>query len=315
MPPPPPRRVPLTPPGIVEMPVVEGKARFTDLPIAKEALCGIQRLGFQYCTPIQEQCLPPALAGSDVTGRAQTGTGKTAAFLTAAYTHMLRNPIADRMVGAPRVLVLAPTRELALQIFKDAEALGAYCGCNNHVVYGGMGHEEQRDDLGRPIDILVGTPGRIIDYCRSGHLKLKHVEILVIDEADRMLDMGFIPDVRRIVIQTPPPGKRQTMFFSATLTSEITRLVDRWLKDPVMIEAESEQLVTDLIDQRFYSVARDEKFSLLLWLLRNEKVERMLIFGNRKDSTQRLADMLERYGVHCGLLSGDIPQRKRLRIL
>ncbi len=306
-----PPRMPL----LREIPPAEGKTRFTDLDIAKEVLCGVQDLQFEYCTPIQQQVLPHALAGRDVTGRAQTGTGKTAAFLASSLTYLLRHRKENRIPGSCRVLVLAPTRELAIQIYKDAEVLGKYCGVNNLVVFGGMGYHEQRDALERPIDILVGTPGRIIDYSRSGHMRLGDAEILVIDEADRMLDMGFIPDVRRIVGKLPPAGERQTMLFSATLTPEIVRLVDRWLVDPVMIESEPEQLVTDLIDQRFIAVAASEKLALLLWLLKHDNAGRVLVFCNRRDACQRLARQLGRYGVQCGLLSGDVPQERRLKIL
>ncbi|MBN2468248.1 MAG: DEAD/DEAH box helicase [Deltaproteobacteria bacterium] len=306
---------PLVLPSLKEVAPVEGKTRFADLDIATEVLCGIQDLEFQYCTPIQAECLRHALGGKDVTGKAQTGTGKTAAFLTAALTHLIRHPKSRRTPGSCRVLVLAPTRELAIQIHKDAEALGKYCGFNHLAVFGGMGYQQQREALNKPIDILVGTPGRIIDYSTSGSLRLSEAEILVIDEADRMLDMGFIPDVRRIVNKLPPAGKRQTMFFSATLTGEIVRLQDRWLVDPVRIETEPEAVVTDLIDQKFYSVSCDDKLALLLWILNNDDVGRMLVFCNRKDSTQRLALSLQRHGIRSELLSGDIPQQKRLRIL
>ncbi|HOC38220.1 MAG TPA: DEAD/DEAH box helicase [Thermodesulfobacteriota bacterium] len=302
-------------PPLVEVPPEPGKRRFADFDIATEVLSGIQDLGFQYCTPIQEQCLPHALAGRDITGRAQTGTGKTAAFLTAILTYLLRNPKKGRKPGSCRVLVLAPTRELAIQIFDDAQALGKYCGFENLVVFGGMGYQKQREALQKPIDILVGTPGRVIDYSTSGHLDLSKTEIVVIDEADRMLDMGFIPDVRRIVQKAPPPGKRQTMFFSATLTSEIISLVDRWLINPVRIETETENVVTDLIEQTFYSVSCSDKLALILWILKNDSVKRMLVFCNRKDSAQKLASALQRHGIQSGVLSGDIPQEKRLRIL
>ena len=304
-------------PEIVPPPEEEGKTRFTDLPIAREVLAGIQTLSFHYCTPIQEQCLPAALEGRDMAAKAQTGTGKTAAFLASAMTRLLLNPIdpSKRKNGACRVLVLSPTRELAIQIHNDALGLGKYTGLNNLVIFGGMDHQGQRNSLAEPVDILVGTPGRIIDYSRSGHLDLSAVEILVIDEADRMLDMGFIPDVRQIVSKLPPAGKRQTMLFSATLEPEVLRLVDRWLVNPVSFEAENEHVVTDLIDQHFYAVMRDQKLALLLWLIRNEPFERMIIFGNWKERNSELVDRLYEYGIQAELLSGDIPQTKRISIL
>ena len=315
-----PRRKEIVPPPMPELimpPPEEGKTRFTDLPVAKEVLAGIQDLGFKYCTPIQQMCLAAALDGKDLAAKAQTGTGKTAAFLASCMTRLIVNPVPaeKRHPGACRVLVLSPTRELAIQIHNDAAGLGKYTALNNLVIFGGMDHQGQRESLSEPVDILVGTPGRIIDYSRSGHLDLSRTEILVIDEADRMLDMGFIPDVRRIVGKLPPAGKRQTMLFSATLEPEILRLVERWLVDPVSFEAEPEHVVTDLIDQRFYAVMRDQKLAFLLWLLKNEPFERMIIFGNWKERNSELAEKLYEYGVKAELLSGDIPQNKRINIL
>ncbi|MBE6374589.1 MAG: DEAD/DEAH box helicase [Lentisphaerae bacterium] len=311
------KKTPPPMPEIAEVPAEEGKTRFTDLPLAKEILAAVQTLGFKYCTPIQALCLPAALEGRDLAAKAQTGTGKTAAFLASCMTRLLQKPIPDdqRKAGACRVLVLSPTRELAIQIHNDALGLGQYTSLNNLVIFGGMDHKEQRDSLSDPVDILVGTPGRILDYLQSGHLDLSRVETLVIDEADRMLDMGFIPDVRRIVGRLPKAGVRQTMLFSATLEPEILRLVDKWLVDPVSFETEPEHVVTDLIDQHFYAVMREEKLAFLLWLIRNEPFERMIIFGNWKERNSDLVDKLYEYGVDAGLLSGDIPQNKRLQIL
>lgn len=302
-------------PELKEVPEKEGETRFADLNLDERILCALQDLEFKYCTPVQAGSLPAALEGRDVTGKAQTGTGKTAAFLIAMYNHMLNHHLHNRKPGFCRCLVLAPTRELAIQIHQDAEDIGKYCGFNNLVVYGGMGHTAQREALKKPIDILVGTPGRILDYMRSRDLHFAEVEILVIDEADRMLDMGFIPDVRHIVRRTPRPEERQTLFFSATLTREVTRLADQWLRNPSEVEIEPERLVTDLIEQRFYSVLSEEKYPFLLWVLNNEDVERVLVFVNRKIFTEKLAAKLNRKGVKCAALSSDVPQRKRLSIL
>ena len=302
-------------PEIKECEPEEGKVRFTDMKIEKEILAACQDLKFKYCTPIQEKALPDTLQHLDLTGKAQTGTGKTAAFLISAINHMLLNPLAHSQPGACRMLVLAPTRELAIQIHKDAEELSKYTSLNNVVVFGGMDHGKQREQLSHPVDILVGTPGRIIDYTRSNDLKLGKAEILVIDEADRMLDMGFIPDVRRIVSRLPQAGKRQTLFFSATFDPKILRLVESWLSNPVSVEVEPENIVSGLINQTFYSVTSDKKLNLLLWFLENDKVERMLIFVNRKTTAQYLTSKLQRKRITCGLLSGDVPQQKRLRIL
>lgn len=305
-------------PEIVPPPESEGKLRFCDLELAPEILAATQDLGFKYCTEIQAKCLPYAIAGNDLAAKAQTGTGKTAAFLASTMTRLLRKPLdpATRKSGACRVLVLAPTRELAIQIQKDAENLGKYTDLNNMVVFGGMDHRGQRDALMESqVDILAGTPGRIIDYSRSGDLDLSRVEVLVIDEADRMLDMGFIPDVRRIVAQLPPAGKRQTMLFSATLEPSVLRLVDSWLVNPVSVESEPEHVVTDLIEQRFYAVTSDSKLAMLLSVIRAENPQRMLVFGNRKDHNRTLVKKLYSYGVDAELLSGDVAQEKRLKIL
>ncbi len=302
-------------PELKDIPEQEGVSRFFDFDLEKEILAACQDNEFKYCTPIQAKSFPITLKGQDLTGKAQTGTGKTAAFLISAINFMLRNPKENRLPGSCRMLVLAPTRELAIQIHKDAEELCKYTHLRNLVVFGGMDHAKQREQLSHPIDILVGTPGRIIDFSRSGALKLNHADILVIDEADRMLDMGFIPDVRRIVYKLPSAGKRQTMFFSATFDPKILRLVESWLHEPITIEVESENIVSTLIDQTFYSVTGDKKLPLLLWFLKNDNVERMLIFVNRKDTAQFLLTKLQRNKITCGLLTGDVQQNKRLKIL
>ena len=310
-----PRQIPPMP-AIVPPPEEPGKMRFCDLELSQEVLAAVQVLGFLYCTEIQKLCLPYALAGRDLAAKAQTGTGKTAAFLSTLITRFRRHPVeGERKHGAPRALVLAPTRELAIQIHDDAEALARFTDLNCVVIFGGMDHEKQRRELDAPIDILVGTPGRIIDYSQSGDLDLSKAEVLVIDEADRMLDMGFIPDVRRIVYHLPRPGVRQTMLFSATLEPAVLRLVDSWMKDPEFVESEPQHIVTDLIDQRFYAVLDEQKMAVLLHVIREEKPERMIIYGNRKDKNMTVAARLFEYGEDAELLSGDVPQEKRLKIL
>ena len=309
VPPPPPM------PELMDIPAEEGKVRFQDLALAQEVIAGTQQLGFKYCSVIQEKALPHAIAGRDLAAKAQTGTGKTAAFLASSMTRLLAKPKESRRPKTCRVLVLEPTRELALQIEKDAEAIGKYTGLYSKAIFGGIDYKEQKNAIDIPVDILACTPGRMLDYARSGALDLSETEILVIDEADRMLDMGFIPDVRRIVGMLPPAGKRQTMLFSATLEPEILRLADRWLVDPVSVEAEPEHVVTDLIDQRFYAVLGSQKIAMLLWLLKNEPYDRMIIFGNWKHRNAELTEELRSYGVECEMLSGDIPQNRRIRIL
>jgi len=310
-----PKVKPERPAALREVPEVAGKKRFLDFPLPEAIQFGIQNMNFEYCTPIQAEALPELLAGRDLGGKAQTGTGKTAAFLLAAFTRLANSPKPEQPSGTPRVLVLAPTRELAIQIHKDAEAINVFADFNNVVVFGGMDHDKQRKSLQQQIDILAGTPGRIIDYVRSGALDLSKVELLVIDEADRMLDMGFIPDVRRIVAQLPEKGVRQTMLFSATLEPEIMHLAQSFLHDPVMVETEPEQVVGATIEQTFYSVAGSEKLAMLLYIIKNEPFERMIIFGNRKDKNMDVFESLQKCGIAVELMSGDIAQQKRMRIL
>ncbi|MBN1362807.1 MAG: DEAD/DEAH box helicase [Sedimentisphaerales bacterium] len=299
------------------MPEKEGETRFHDLGLPEPIVHAIADLGFKYCTPIQAKTLAHAHAGQNIAGRAQTGTGKTAAFLIAIFSRFLENPLPpDRPNGAPRALVLAPTRELAVQIVKDAEDLGKYCSFNCLAVYGGLEVSKQKVRLEkRPVDIIVATPGRLLDFVRRKLIDLHNIEELVIDEADRMLDMGFIPDVRRIIRQTPPKGKRRTMLFSATLTDDVLRLAAQWMPDPVFCEVEPEQVAVETVDQIVYIVTSRDKFKLLYNIMEQRADARTLIFCNRRDSARSLASNLRRHGVTCELLSGAVPQKKRLKIL
>ncbi|MFN2350527.1 MAG: DEAD/DEAH box helicase [Kiritimatiellia bacterium] len=298
------------------MPPEEGKTRFHDLPLPTEIMHAVADLKFAYCTPVQALCLPPALQGRDVAGRAQTGTGKTAAFLITALAQFIKKPVAGaRKPGAPRMLVIAPTRELVIQINNDAQALGHYSNCSAMAVYGGMDYAKQQQQLREPCDILVATPGRLLDFRDSRVVNLRHVEILVIDEADRMLDMGFIPDVRKIVYSLPDKDRRQTMLFSATLSPEVMRLAERWMNDPIKLEVEAEQVTLDLINQRIFSVSARSKLAVLKNIAEQEDAKRILVFCNRRDAVDRVARQLRDYGVECDALSGDVPQRQRLKIL
>ena len=277
----------------------------------------IADLGFRYCTPIQAQALPPSLEGRNMAGQAQTGTGKTAAFLASIFTDFLRKPPPEnRPNGTPRALILAPTRELVVQIIRDAEDLGKYCGFKSLAIYGGMNFERQlREVSDHPVDIVAATPGRLLDFMGRGRLNLHHVETLVIDEADRMLDMGFIPDVRKIVRSTPSREERQTMLFSATLSSEVMRLAAQWVPDPVVVEVEPDQVAVDTVEQIVYSVTARHKFDLLYNLLMQKHLTQVLVFGNRRDRSRYIADRLNASGIRCELLSGDVPQNKRMRTL
>ncbi len=300
------------------MPPAEGKKRFVDFGLPNEILHAVADLGFQYCTPIQAQSLEFSLAGRNVAGKAQTGTGKTAAFLIAVLTRYLRTPEKRNLKpGCPRALILAPTRELVIQICKDAEALGKYCGdVRSLAIYGGMDHERQRRELEEaPVDLLVATPGRLKDYMRGRVVDLRQVDTLVIDEADRMLDMGFIPDVRAIVNHLPDRDHRCTMLYSATLNDTVMNLAAMWMRDPVRVEIESDKPATDTVKQIVYIARSEEKFTLLYNHLAKHPEARTLIFCNRKFTTERLAENLRRRGIDCEVLSGDVNQAKRLRIL
>jgi ATP-dependent RNA helicase RhlB len=304
-------------PGQFSVEPAEGKTRFHDLELPGEVLHAVADLGFQYCSPIQSEILPATLAGKDASGQAQTGTGKTAAFLITVLSRMLRNPLPkDRPSGTPRVLVLAPTRELVVQIAEEAELLAKYCDFRIVTVFGGMDYNKQRKQLeAGGVDIVVATPGRLIDFSQQGEVRLGELETLIIDEADRMLDMGFIPQVRRIVKKTPFKDKRQTLFFSATMTGDVERLAEQWTRDPVVVEIEPEKIEAEAVDQIVYLTTTREKFSVLYHLVTEKDLKRVLIFCNRKDETQRIADRLSRFGISCSVISGDIPQKKRMRVL
>ncbi|MEN7972962.1 MAG: DEAD/DEAH box helicase [Verrucomicrobiota bacterium] len=293
----------------------EGKIRFHDLDLHPKLMRSIHALGWQYATPIQGEILPGTLKGKDMAGRAQTGTGKTAAFLISIINHCLKNPLEKQSEGSPRALIIAPTRELAMQIGQDSEGLNQFTGLRTVVLYGGMDYNKQERELDDKVDIVVATPGRLLDFASKNVVKLRFAEIMVIDEADRMLDMGFIPDVRRIIYKTPPKEKRQTVLFSATLSDEVMRLAAAWMVDPERIDIEPEQVAVDTVDQKVFIVTDKEKFPLLYNIIKNDNPDRIIIFANRRDQTERLADELERYSIHCEMLSGAVTQKKRMRIL
>jgi len=295
----------------------EGKVRFHDLDLPAEIMHGIYDLGFKYCTPIQAATLPKALEGTDVTGKAQTGTGKTAAFLITILSHLKRHPLTEsRRPGMPRALIMVPTRELALQVQKDALQLGKYCRCEVAAVFGGMDYQKQKQLLAeKVVDIVVATPGRLLDFKRQGDLHLTKVEILVIDEADEMLDMGFIPDIRQIIRSTPPRAKRQTMLFGATVTYEVIQLASQWTRDPVSFEIEPEQVAVDTVDQVVYLVTSRQRFAVLYNMITEQDLKRVIVFCNRRDQARRLMDRIKAQGISCALLSGEVSQKQRIRTL
>jgi ATP-dependent RNA helicase RhlB len=291
--------------------------RFEEFALPEPLLRAIADLEFEYCTPIQGAVLPSSLADYDVTGQAQTGTGKTAAFLITLLTRIWEEPDTEpRQPGTPRALVLAPTRELALQIESDAEDLAKYMDVGVQCVVGGMDFQRQLDKVtGQTMHILVATPGRLIDFVNRRKIRLKEVEMLVIDEADRMLDMGFIPDVRKIVYQTPHKRNRQTLFFSATFNDDVMRLARSWTLAPEHVSITPETVATDTVTQKFWLISSDRKRHLLAEFLSQARPARALIFTNRRDQTHQLQSYLSRQNIRCEALAGDVPQRKRLSTL
>jgi ATP-dependent RNA helicase RhlB len=296
----------------------EGKTRFHDLGLETELLHGIADLKYEYCSEIQAASLPHTLNGHDFIGKAQTGTGKTAAFLITIINDLMLRPIpaGDRYSSEPRALIMAPTRELALQIEKDAKALTKHVDMSIYSVLGGIDYQKQRDYVrDNVLDLLVATPGRLIDFLNSGDIYLDQLDYLVIDEADRMLDMGFIPDVKRILSRCPKVDSRQTLLFSATFNPDVLNLCSRWTSHPIHIEIEAEQLTTETVEQKIFMVSADEKLKLICRYIELNKVSRAIIFGNRRDETRRLEAALKAKGVKAALLSGEVPQHKRIRTL
>ena len=299
------------------VPPEEGKTRFHDLNLPEPLMRGIAELGYEYCSPIQAQVLPYTLDGYDAIGKAQTGTGKTAAFLITVITDLLNKPVeSERYVGEPRALVIAPTRELVQQIADDAKNLCKYTGLHVVSLIGGVDYDRQQRELEKQaVDIVVATPGRLMDFKERSQIYLDQVEIMVIDEADRMLDMGFIPQVKRIISHTPKKTARQTLLFSATFTPDILNLSERWTHEPVRVEIEPDSVAADTVEQIVYIVSAEEKLALLKKCISDESVESVIIFANRRDTTRKLHEKLTKSGFKAGILSGDIPQNKRSRTL
>ncbi|AZT84219.1 DEAD/DEAH box helicase [Marinobacter sp. NP-4(2019)] len=295
-----------------------GKTLFKDLNLDQRLLDAITDIGFEYCTPIQAETLPFTLACQDLIGQAQTGTGKTAAFLITAIQSLLETPVPEkeRFASEPRVLALAPTRELAMQIAKDAEQLCGYTGHNVVTVVGGMNYDKQRDQLQNEIvDILVATPGRLIDFLGSQDVFLDQLDILILDEADRMLDMGFIPDVKRIIRKCTPKEDRQTLLFSATFNQDVLNLASMWTRNAEFVEIEPEQKTAERVEQTVYLVGEDEKLPVLVNYLKRPDVEKAIVFANRRDQCRDLDEDLRNQGVKVALMSGEIAQNKRLKTL
>ncbi|EPF77144.1 ATP-dependent RNA helicase RhlB [Acinetobacter rudis] len=277
----------------------------------------IDALGFTEMTPIQQKVLKYTLAGHDAIGRAQTGTGKTAAFLISIINDLLNNPLTEtRYRGEPRALILAPTRELAIQIENDAKELVKYSNLNVVTLVGGVDFDKQRKLLDENfVDIIVATPGRLIDFTEQKEVWLDRIEFLVIDEADRLLDMGFIPSVKRIVRYSPRKEQRQTLMFSATFSYDVLNLAQQWLFEPVTVEIEPEKKTNADVEQRVYLVEKKDKYKLLCDILKQEPIEKVMIFANRRDQVRKLYDNLKHDGHKVVMLSGEIAQDRRLKML
>ena len=292
------------------------ETRFKDFDIDDSLIKGLDEAGFEFCTPIQAQSIPIALTGKDIAGEAQTGTGKTAAFMVACMNHLITKPSHDkRQKNQPRSLILAPTRELAIQIHKDAALIGKYTGLTFGLAYGGTDYDKQRQILEVGVDILIGTPGRIIDFFKQKVFNLKACEVLVLDEADRMFDLGFIDDIRYLIRRCPDPDKRLSLLFSATLSHRISELAYVHMNDPAEIRIEAETKTADKIEQSIYYPANEEKIPLLLGLMNKLQPSRSIVFINTKRVAEKVYAWLEGNGYKSALLSGDVPQKKRLSLL
>ncbi len=290
--------------------------RFDQFNLRPELLKGIVATGFRYCTEIQAQALPLVLEGTDIAGQAHTGTGKTATFLLALYQRLLiREAINTESEKSVRAVVLAPTRELAIQIHEDAKTLGLYTNLRLGLVYGGTAYQNQRSRLSEGVDILIGTPGRLIDYFKQGVFHLKNVEVIVLDEADRMFDLGFIRDIRYILRKMPAPSKRLNMLFSATLSYRIKELAYEHMNDPKTVTIESTTPVADGLIEQVYYPANNEKFPLLLGVINQMGGNRVLIFANTRNTCEQLGKWLNAHNYTTGVLSGDVPQKKREKLL
>jgi ATP-dependent RNA helicase RhlB len=289
--------------------------RFDELPLLAELRQGIADAGFVFCTPIQSKSLPLALEGKDVAGQAQTGTGKTAAYLIAMYQRLAETqPMrADR--PGPRALILAPTRELAIQIHRDAEQLGRHLEYRLGLAYGGTDYDKQRAHIAKGVDILIGTPGRLIDYFKQKVFGLKCCQILVLDEADRMFDLGFIKDIRYVLRRLPRRDQRLNLLFSATLSHRVLELAYEHMNDPQLLRIEPDKITVDRVRQSIYFPANEDKIALLVSILRNMDATRTMVFVNTRRTADRVREHLEHNGIHASAISGDVPQRKRQRLL
>jgi ATP-dependent RNA helicase RhlB len=314
------------------------ETRFSNLELSDSILRSLKDAGFDHCTPIQKKALPLSLRGKDIAGQAQTGTGKTATFLLATFQHLINDAEDDdaedktddaidveypaskavaksKKIKNPRAIILAPTRELAIQIHKDALQLGKHLNLKLALIYGGTDYQKQLDTIKSNVDIIIGTPGRIIDFYRQNAFTLDNVKVTVMDEADRMFDLGFIKDIRYLLRRMPPPDQRLNMLFSATLSYKVTELAYEHMNNPVLIRIETEEVTSKAIQQSAFCPSNEQKIPLLIGILNQYQPQRSIIFVNTKRCAERLDDTLNANGYKTAALSGDVPQDKRQRLL
>ena len=292
------------------------QTKFADLPLEKSLLSGLAAQGFEYCTPIQALSLPITLTGKDIAGQAQTGTGKTLAFLPAVFNHLLITKQPEgRRKNQPRAIILAPTRELAIQIHKDALALSETSKLRLGLAYGGEKVEIQLNKLEKGVDILIGTTGRIIDFLKQGVIDLGAIQSVVLDEADRMFDLGFIKDIRYLFRRMPDATLRLNMLFSATLSHKVQELAFEHMNDPEHIQIEPDVMTSANIVEELFYPSNEDKMRLLLSLMEDEWPEKAIVFANTKHACEKVWGYLAGDGLRAGLLTGDVPQNKRNKIL
>jgi ATP-dependent RNA helicase RhlB len=296
-----------------EKPEFLTEKRFDAFDLPAQLLSALKEAGFVYCTPIQEQTLPISLSGSDVAGQAQTGTGKTAAFLVTVITRILN--FAERDPRLPAALIIAPTRELSHQIYEEARTLCRHVDLKIAEVVGGIDYKRQAEILRRGCDIVICTPGRIIDYLKQGIFNTEGIKILVIDEADRLFDLGFTKDMRYLLRKLPPYDTRQSMLFSATLSYRVMELTYEFMNLPEFISVTPQTITVEGIDQQLFHVGSEKKLELLLGILKKEDWNRVLIFVNTKVGVDWLTNKLKGNSWPAEKITGDLPQRKRFRLM
>ena len=287
---------------------------FSSLDLHPKILSGLEGAKFTHCTPIQALTLPPALEGEDVAGQAQTGTGKTAAFLLVIFNQLLKQK-SDRYGNNPRSFIVAPTRELAIQIHRDALSLGADTGLKTALAYGGVDYEKQRKTILGGVDVLIGTPGRLIDYFKQKVYNLKHIEVVVLDEADRMFDLGFIDDIRFLLRRMPEPAQRQSLLFSATLSHRVMELAYEHMNSPETLKVEAENVTADHVEQKVFYPANDEKLPLLIGLMRALGEHHSMVFTNTRAAADRVGRTLNANGISAAVISGRVRQEQRQKLL